>query len=66
MPRLKLIITLMTIVAIIIVGIAVYVFTHLSGIDLTQGIFLIAAAVVGLFLILSIIILIMKGLTVKR
>jgi hypothetical protein len=60
MPQQKLIIALMSIVALIIIGIAIFVFTHLSGVNLTQGIVLIGIAVLGLILIIAIIFLAMK------
>jgi hypothetical protein len=57
---------LMAIVAIIIVVIAVYIFTHLSGINLTQGIVLIATAVVGLLIIMGVILMLLKSITSKK
>jgi nitrate reductase gamma subunit len=66
MSRIQLVISLMVIVAVIIIGIAAYVFTHLSGINLTQGVVLIAVAVTGLLLILGVIIIILRSATAKK
>jgi hypothetical protein len=66
MSNLQLVITLMVIVAVIIIGIAAYIFTHLSGINLTQGVVLIAVAVTGLLLILGVIIIILRSATAKK
>jgi hypothetical protein len=52
----------MLLVAAIIIGLAIFVFTHLSGIDLTQGIILIAVAVIGLFMVFGIIFLLMRSI----
>jgi hypothetical protein len=66
MSKIQLVIILMAIVAVIIIGIAAYVFTHLSGINLTQGIVLIAVAVAGLFLILAVILIILRNASAKK
>jgi len=65
MSNLQLVIAIMVFVAVIIIGIAAYIFTHLSGINLTQGIILIAVAVAGLLLILGVIIIILRSATKK-
>ncbi len=66
MSKLQIIVALMTLVAVIIVAIAVYVFTHLSGINLTQGAVLIAVAVVGLFIIMGVIIILLRSINAKK
>jgi hypothetical protein len=55
MSQNKVLISLASIVAIIIIGMSIFVFTHLSGIGLTQGIMLIILSIIGLLLILGII-----------
>jgi uncharacterized membrane protein len=55
MSQNKVLISLASIVAIIIIGMSTFVFTHLSGIDLSQGIVLIILSIIGLLLILGII-----------
>jgi hypothetical protein len=67
MTKTHLIFALMALVAVMIIGIAAFVFTHLSsGISLTQSIILIAIAVVGLFVIMGIIVVLMRSLTAKK
>jgi multisubunit Na+/H+ antiporter MnhC subunit len=66
MPKLRLIISLMAIVAVIIISIAIYIFTHLNSIDMMQGLILISIAVVGLFLIMGVILMLMKSITAKK
>jgi hypothetical protein len=66
MPQMKLIIGLMSLVAVIIIGIAIFVFTHLSSINLNQSIVLIVIAVVGLLIIMGIIYLIMRNVYTKK
>jgi hypothetical protein len=66
MSNVQLVIAIMVFVAVIIIGIAAYIFTHLSGINLTQGIILIAVAVAGLLLILGVIIIILRSATTKK
>jgi hypothetical protein len=66
MSKLQLIIALMAVVAVIIVGLAVFVFTHLSGIVLNQGIVLIVIAVIGLLLVTVIIFLLFRIITAKK
>ena len=55
MSQNKALISLASIVAIIIIGMSIFVFTHLSGIDVSQGIVLIILSITGLLLILGII-----------
>jgi hypothetical protein len=66
MSKLHLVITLMAFVAVIIIGIAAYIFTHLSGLNLTQGIVLIAIAITGLLLILVVILIILRSAAAKK
>jgi hypothetical protein len=56
----------MSLVAVIIIGIAIFVFTHLSSINLNQSIVLIVIAVVGLLIIMGIIYLIMRNVYTKK
>ncbi len=56
----------MAIVAVIIIGIAAYIFTHLSGINLTQGIVLISVAVTGLVIILAVILIILRNASARK
>jgi hypothetical protein len=56
----------MTIVGIMILGIAIYVFTHLSGISATQGFILLAIAVVGLILVMGIILMLVRSVNTKK
>ena len=66
MTRLQLVIILMAVVAAIIIGLAAYVFSHLSGITLNEGIVLVVIAVIGLFLVMAIIILFLKNMNVRK
>jgi hypothetical protein len=66
MSQFKLLITLMSIVAVIIIGMAIFVFTHLSGLNLTQGIALIGLAVFGLIIVIFIIFLVMRSIKTKK
>jgi|PlaIllAssembly_1097288.scaffolds.fasta_scaffold1925736_1 hypothetical protein len=66
MPQIKLIISLMSIVALIIIGVAVFLFTHLSGLNMTQGIVLVGIAIFGLILVIVIIFMVMKGMRIKK
>jgi hypothetical protein len=61
MSQNKVLISLASIVAIIIIGMSTFVFTHLSGIDLSQGIVLIILSIIGLLLILGIIYIAMRS-----
>ncbi len=45
----------MAIVAIIIIGVAIFVFTHLSGLSSNQGFVLLGIAIVGLILVMGFI-----------
>lgn len=66
MRQMRLIISLMSIVAVIIIGIAVFVVTHLTGLSLTQGIVLIGLGVVGLVIVMVILFLIMRGIRTRK
>lgn len=61
MSKIKLILALMTIVAIIVIAMAVYVFTNFSAMDVTRSIILIVIAIVGMIIIMGILILIYKN-----
>jgi hypothetical protein len=66
MPQIKLIISLMSIVALIIIGVAIFLFTHLSGLNMTQGIVLVGVAIFGLILVIVIIFIVMKGVRIQK
>jgi amino acid permease len=66
MPGQKLIITLMALVAVIIIGVAVYLFTRSSSLDMTTGIILVAIAVIGLLIILGVIFVLMRNLNRRQ
>jgi hypothetical protein len=61
MTRLPLIIILMTVVAIIIVAMAFFVFTNFSSINITRSLVLIAAGVAGMLIIIGILWVIYKS-----
>lgn len=65
-PNLKLLLTLMVLAGLIIVGVAAYIFTHLSGLDLRQSVVLVALGVVGLILISAVLALLLRGLNPKK
>jgi hypothetical protein len=64
--NLKLLIVLIVAAGAIIVGIAAFIFTHLSGLNLTQSIVLAAFGIFGLFLIMIVLVLFLRGLNPKR
>ncbi len=66
MAKLQMGIALMVLVAVIIVSIAVYLFTHLGGINLLQGSVLIVAAVIGLLIIMSVIVMLMRDIPKRK
>jgi hypothetical protein len=66
MPKFKLIIALMSIVAIIIIAMAFYVFANFSNMDLTKGIILVVAGVVALFMVMGIVYILYRGMTAKK
>ena len=66
MSQNKALISLASIVAIIIIGMSIFVFTHLSGIDLSQGIVLIILSIIGLLLIMAIIYVAMPNIRTKK
>ncbi len=56
----------MTLVAVIIVALGVYVVTHLSvGISASQGLILVAIAIVGLIIIMGVIFILLKSIIAK-
>ncbi len=65
--KMRIIITLMALVAVLIVAIAIYVFTHLSaGISASQGIILVAIAVAGLFIIMGVIFMLFRSIIARK
>jgi hypothetical protein len=66
MNKYRLIISLMVLVAVIIVGLAVYVFTHLSGLTQAQGFSLIGVAVLGLILVMAILLMLVRNINARR
>jgi hypothetical protein len=65
-PNVKLLFTLIALAGVIIVGIAAYIFTHLSGIDLKQSIILIAFGIIGLVLITIVLAILLRALSPKK
>lgn len=66
MPKLSIIYGLMALVGVIIVAVAVYVFTHLSGINMRQGIILVIIAIIALLIIMGVIFMLFKSLMAKK
>ncbi len=66
MNRELFIITLIAIVALLIVAIAAYVFTHLSGMETTQVFVILAVAIAGLVLVFTAILLLARGINRKK
>jgi hypothetical protein len=61
------VLALMALVALMIVALGVYVFTHLSaGISAGQGLVLVAIAIVGLFIIMGVIFILLKSIIVEK
>lgn len=56
----------MALVAVIIIGVAVYLFTRSSSLDMTTGIILVAIAVIGLLIILGVIFVLMRNLNRRQ
>jgi nitrate reductase gamma subunit len=56
----------MAAVAIIIVGIAAYTFSHFSAIDMKQGLIMIAVGIIGIFIVMGIIILLIRHANLKK
>jgi hypothetical protein len=61
MLKLRLIMALMIVVALVIVAMAVYVFTGFSSKDAARSLILIAAGVVGIIIITAILLIIYKS-----
>lgn len=61
MPKLRLVLTLMVVMAAIIIGIAVYLAVNYSAMNLTQGVVLIAIAVVGLLVFMGVLIVAIRN-----
>ncbi len=65
--KMRIVIALMGLVAVIIVALGVYVFTHFSaGISAGQGLVLVAIAVVGLFIIMGVIFILLKSIIANK
>jgi hypothetical protein len=65
-PQIRLIISLMTIVAVIIIGVTVFVVTHLTGLNMIQGIVLISLGVIGLVIVMVILFLVMRNIRSRK
>lgn len=61
--KLKLVISLMAAAAVIIIGIAVYVFINFSQLELLQGIILAVIGIVALFIIMGVVTIMMRSMT---
>jgi hypothetical protein len=61
LPRLPLILMLMSLVLVIIIGVAYFVFRNFSDMTMSQGLALFAMAMVGLILVGVILFFIMKA-----
>ncbi len=66
MPKFKLVLALMSIVAVIIIGMAIYVITNFSNINLTQAIVRVVIGVVALFMVFGTVYLLYRGMTAKK
>jgi hypothetical protein len=66
MPKITIIYGLMALVAVIIIAIAAFIFTHLSGIDMQQIIILVIFAVVALFIIMGVIFMLFRSIITKK
>jgi hypothetical protein len=64
--RLKLVITLMALAAIIIIAMAVYVFLNFSNMGLSQGVILGIIGIIALFVIMGVFIVLARSLTSKK
>jgi len=64
--RLKLVITLMALAAIIIIAMAVYVFLNFSNMGLSQGIILGIIGIIALFVLMGVFIVLARSLTSKK
>lgn len=64
--RLRLVIGLMAAAAVIIIGMAVYLFTHFSSMDSTQGIILAIIAIAALFIVTGVMAVLFKSLTASN
>jgi hypothetical protein len=60
--RLKLVIALMAVAAVIIIAMAVYIFVNFSNLGLSQGIVLGIIGVVALFLLMGVFFILVKTL----
>jgi hypothetical protein len=66
MPRFKVVITLISIAAVIIIAMAIYVILNFSSIDLTRSIVLIAIGLLVLFTVMVILLMLLRGINPKN
>lgn len=66
MPKMNLVVALMIVAGLIIVALAAYIFTHISGLNFGQTIVLLVIGVVGLFIIMLVLFLLMRGMNAKK
>jgi len=66
MPKARLIIALISLVAIVIVGLAIYLLTHFSTINLSQGIALIAIAIAALLIVMVLLVVLTRSIAPKK
>jgi multisubunit Na+/H+ antiporter MnhC subunit len=65
MPKMRLIVTVMVLAAVVIVGEAIYAFTRPDKLSLTQGMVLIGIAIVVLLVLMGTMWMIWRGLNKK-
>ena len=61
MTRLPLVMALMAVVAVVIIAMAVYIFTNFSSLDITRSIILAAIGVICMIVIMSAMIILARG-----
>lgn len=66
MPKFPLILALMAIVAVIIIAMAIYVFTNFSRIDFMQSLILIGIGVAGIIIVVVILVILYKSNTSRK
>jgi hypothetical protein len=62
-PRLRLIIGLMAFAFVIIIALAVYVFTHFSTMEFAQAVIMLAVGVAALIIIMGVVTLLLRGIS---
>ncbi len=65
MSKLRIVFVLMSLVAIIIVGLAAYIFSHLNSLTATQGFILLGVAIAGLVLVLVVLLILFRSVYKK-